>query len=149
MKNNPKQKTAMNRPTSKPIQQGFTLIELMMVIGIIGIIVAVASSSYSSSVIAAKRTDARKALQETATTLEKCKATYGVYNSGCSVGAASIVSPEGLYSIAFTTLTASQFTLTATPATGSSQSADTDCTSLTLTNLGQQGGGGDAPSVCW
>ena len=149
MKNNPKQKITMNRSASRQLQQGFTLIELMIVIGIMGIIVAVASSSYSRSGIAAKRTDARKALQETATTLEKCKATYGVYNSGCSVGAATIPSPEGLYSIVFTVLTTSQFTLTATPATGSPQSADTDCASLILTNLGQQTGTGDDSSVCW
>ena len=130
-------------------QRGFTLIEVMIVVAILGIIVAIAASSFSGQVVAAKRTDARKALQETATTLEKCKATYGVYNNNCSVGSASITSPEGLYSVAFTTLTAVAFTLTATPASGSPQGNDTDCTSLILNNLGQQTGTGLDPTVCW
>ena len=130
-------------------QHGFTLIEILIVVAILGIIAAIASNSFSGQVISAKRTDARKTLQETATVLERCKATYGVYNNNCSVGGASIISPEGLYSIAFTTLTASQFKLTASPVAGLPQANDADCTALTLDNLGQQDGTGADSAVCW
>ena len=130
-------------------QHGFTLMEVMITVAIVGIVAAIAANSYSGQVISAKRTDARKALQETAITLEKCKAINGVYNNGCSIGGAPIASSEGLYSIAFTALTATAYTLTATPSAGSSQANDTDCTSLTLNNLSQQAGTGANSTVCW
>ncbi len=129
---------------------GFTLIELMIVVGIVAIIALLASSYYGDNVISAKRSDARRGLQNIATSLEKCKSLYGSYNSAnCAItNGASIVSPEGLYSISVNSA-ASTFSLTATPVAGSSQSGDTDCTSLTLNNLGQRGGTGANSSVCW
>jgi type IV pilus assembly protein PilE len=133
---------------SKRRQQGFTLIELMMVIGIVAIIAILAVSSYGDNVIAAKRSDGRRALQDTAARLEKCKSMYGSYNSNnCSVKF-PVASPEGLYSIT-ARVNNTSFQLTATPAAGSSQNNDTDCTSMTLNHLGQKGGTGAAPNVCW
>jgi len=135
------------KPTAN---SGFTLIELMMVIGIVAIIAVVAASYYGDNVIAAKRSDGRRGLQDTATLLEKCKSLYGNYNSpNCSISNGDTVnSPEGLYDIAVTSA-ASTFQLTATPAAGSSQTNDSDCTSITLNNLGQRGGTGANSSVCW
>ncbi len=134
----------------KALHSGFTLIELMMVIGIVAILAIVAAGFYGDNVIAAKRSDGRRGLQDTATSLEKCKSLYGTYNSAnCAIADGSTVpSPEGLYDIAVTTA-ASTFSLTATPSAGSSQNADTDCTSMTLDNLGQRGGTGADASVCW
>ncbi len=134
----------------KKAEQGFTLMELMIGVAIIGILATVAVASYSSYSIAANRTDARTALQATAGTLEKCKARYGVYNSAnCSIiNGATIVTNGGLYNISVTSAAAS-FSLSATPATGSSQLKDTDCTSIVLNNLGQQSGTGTKPSECW
>ena len=45
-------------------QHGFTLIELMIVIGIIGIISAIAYPSYQESVAKSRRADAQRALME-------------------------------------------------------------------------------------
>jgi type IV pilus assembly protein PilE len=122
----------------------------MMVIGIVAIITMVAASFYGDNVIAAKRSDGRRGLQDIATSLEKCKSLYGNYSSpNCAISNGDTVpSPEGLYDIAVTSA-ASTFSLTATPSAGSSQSADNDCTSITLDNLGQRGGTGADPTVCW
>ena len=131
-------------------RQGFTLVEMLVVVAIMGIVAAIASSSYGNYIIAAKRTDARKALQENATILEKCKVIYGIYNNtGCSVGGSTVLSAEGLYSIQFTTLTKDRFMLTASPVAALSQVADSECTTLTLNNLAQQAGSGSNPTVCW
>ena len=129
---------------------GFTLIELMIAIGIVSILAMIAANFYSDNVISAKRSDARRGLQDTATSLEKCKSLYGNYNSlNCSIAdGATVSSPEGLYDIQVDT-DASTFSLTATPSAGSSQSADTDCTSMTLDNLGNRGGTGADASACW
>jgi type IV pilus assembly protein PilE len=129
---------------------GFTLLEVMITIGIIGILSVIAYGAYSQNVIAAKRTDARSSLQTISTTLEKCKSLYGSYNSAnCSIANGSTqASTEGYYDIKVESA-ASTFSLTAKPSSGSSQANDTDCTSLILNNLGQQSGTGADSTQCW
>jgi len=104
---------------------------------------------YGSYVIEANRTDARVALSATSTSLEKCRSIYSAYNSGnCNV-AFPVASDDGLYSITSTVLTATTFTLTATPVSGGAQTRDTDCTTLTVTNTGIEGGTGADITECW
>ena len=135
----------MNRYQSS----GFTLIELILVVGIIAILASVAMGFYGSYVIEANRTDARVALSATSTSLEKCRSIYSAYNSAnCNV-VFPVTSDEGLYSITSTVLTATTFTLTATPVTGGAQTRDTDCTTLTVTNTGMEGGTGADITECW
>ncbi len=66
--------------------RGFTLVELMIVIAIVGILGAISMSFYGNYVTDANRTDGRMALTQTAASLEKCKALYSAYNSAnCNV----------------------------------------------------------------
>ena len=130
--------------------RGFTLMELMIVVALIGIITAVAFGNYGESVLKSKRTDARTALMNTSTSLEKCKTIYGVYNNAnCSIGNGdSLDSPEGEYTVAVAT-TATTYTLTASPSAGSSQQKDNDCTTIVLNHLGQQTATGANTKDCW
>ncbi len=129
--------------------RGFTLVELMMVIAIVGILGAISMSFYGNYVTDANRTDGRTALTETATSLEKCKALYSIYNSAnCNV-AFPVTSDEGLYTVAATAIAGPTFTLTATPVVGAYQAGDTDCTTLTLTSTGIEGGTGANVTECW
>lgn len=129
--------------------KGFTLVELMIVVAIVAILGTVAMSYFGENAKSAGRTDGRNALLTAATSLEKCKALYGTYNNGNCGVTFPITSKEGYYSVSGTSVTASAFTLTATPVTGGAQAGDTACTSLTLTNLGLQGGTGSDSSQCW
>ena len=128
----------------------FTLMELMITVVIVAILAATSVASYSSYAMRSKRTDARAALATTSTSLEKCKAIYGVYNNAnCSIGDGdSVDSSDRFYTVGVAT-TATTFTLTATPVAGTSQEGDTDCTSLILDHLGVQTATGDTPLDCW
>jgi type IV pilus assembly protein PilE len=126
---------------------GFSLIELLIVVLIIGILSSVAFGMYRDNVIASNRTEGRAALQTAAGTLEKCRSLYGTYNN-VSCNYADFTSESNLYKIA-AAVTGSTFTLTATPVAGGPQASDSACTTLTLSNTGIKGGTGADPADCW
>ena len=127
--------------------KGFTLIELIVVVAIVGILSAIAVNMYSDHVISSNRTEGRSALQAAAGSMEKCRSLYGTYtNANCAN--VLIQTESGLYDITMVN-NDTTFTLTATPAPGSRQVADTDCTTMTLTNTGIKGGTGADITECW
>jgi len=127
--------------------KGFSLIELMIVVAIIGILSTVAMAWYGDNVVAANRSDGRITLTATAGALEKCKSLFGAYDAaGCNV-ANTVISDATYYSIDTTARTATTFTLTANPVAGP-QVNDGDCTTMTLSNTGVKDGT-PATNECW
>lgn len=127
--------------------KGFSIIELLIVVAIIGILSSVALSFFGGNVVASNRTEGRSALTTAANTLEKCKSLYGSYNhANCSY--ADFASESNYYNITGA-IAATNFTLTATPVAGQPQAGDADCTTLTLTNTGVKAGTGADPTQCW
>ena len=133
--------------------QGFSLIELMIAVVIVGILAAIAIPMYSDYVTRSRRADGQATLMQVAQELERCYTQFSKYNdNNCSVvnsGVVSETSDQGFYGISASggNLTESTFTLTATPQ--NEQADDTDCTALTLTHLGEQSATGDDPGSCW
>ncbi len=120
---------------------GFTLIELMITVVIIGILAAIAYPSYQNYTKQTRRSDAQIALTQAANQQERFFTECNVYASSLagtrSCGAATLgygtASPESYYTLtvgagAITAATCSQYscgyTITATPVAGTSQAND-------------------------
>ncbi|MFK7892806.1 MAG: type IV pilin protein [Granulosicoccus sp.] len=125
-----------------PDARGFTLMELMIVVAIVGILSAVAYPYYGKYVEKARRADGQLALLQETQTLERCRSTRFSY-AGCTLTSAE--SPESYYAITLST-TASAYTITAT-AQGL-QATDTDCATMSMNNLGVRTPDPDT-SDCW
>ncbi|MBX2838163.1 MAG: prepilin-type N-terminal cleavage/methylation domain-containing protein [Gammaproteobacteria bacterium] len=126
--------------------KGFTMIELLIVIAIIGILAAVAYPSYQSHISKTRRSDGQLALLNAVQAMERCKTTRFNY-SGCALSATDAESPEAHYDLALNPApTATTFTIVAT-AKGA-QAGDTACATISINHLGVRSGA-TAGDVCW
>lgn len=125
--------------------RGFSLVELLIVIAIVGILSLLVIPGYSQQLSKVRRADAHHLLLSNAQILQRCLTLAGTYNGGCGV---VTTSRDGYYALT-TSLTARSYTLTATPVVGEGQAGDAACTSLTLTNVGHKGATGSDPDACW
>ncbi len=111
--------------------RGFTLIELMIVVAIVGILSAIAYPSYTDSVRKSRRTDGESALVDAAQRLEVYYASQASYTTTLTVPDPDIsaTSPEGYYTISILAATvacpvASCYVLNAAPTTTGGQNND-------------------------
>lgn len=124
---------------------GFSLIELLIALSIIAILSMAATSYFGKNVKKARCTEGRSALLERSVSLEKCKAIYGAYNNAnCNVDTGN--TPEGHFDITLdSTATTFKLTATAIGENGPSGTPNPYCTTITIDQLGTQGGTGTAP----
>jgi len=131
---------------------GFTLIELVIAIAIIGLLASIAYPSYMNQMRQAKRTDCEAGLMQMASAMERDFSRGNVYRDirGAPVNFGNQCPIDGgtvtyNLTIAFTPTT---YVLSATPV--GAQAAD-PCGTLTLTNTLQKGqtGGAMAVADCW
>lgn len=130
---------------------GFTLIEIMMVIVILGILIMIAYPSYLNFILKARRADALATLAQAQITLERCYAQNFSYSQACSsLPTFPQTSAQGFYTITLTNLSPTTYTLTATPI--GSQAEDTTCSSLSVNQANVKTAtdtSGTAQNICW
>jgi type IV pilus assembly protein PilE len=128
---------------------GFTLIEMMIAMVLVGILASIAIPNYQAQVAKARRTDAQIALFETAQKLERCYSQFGSYNDAACTAALPVLEH---YTITIATRTASNYSLSAAASTGSPQVKDVGCLTFTLNQDGSRGAThatGHENTVCW
>jgi type IV pilus assembly protein PilE len=141
---------------------GFTLVELLVVMLLIGVLIGIAVPSYRSHVLRANRSEGRAALLALATAQEKFHLECHRYAAGIDPGLDADCEAErlrfpthserGYYRVAVTSADEVGWSAAATAA-GPPQDADARCQRLQLDGTGQRsavdGGGNDSSLECW
>lgn len=130
-------------------QFGFTLIEMMIVVVIIGILASIAFPSYQEYVIRGNRAEGQALLVDAAARQERYFSQNSLYADNVGKLNMADESVNKHYKVSVTSASSNSYTLTAQPQ-GSQASRDTKCGNLTLDSTGERGKSGSATVAdCW
>jgi type IV pilus assembly protein PilE len=148
-------------PGCKPALQGFTLIELMVVVLIVGLLATISYPNYQQYMQRGRRADAKAALTEMAQFMERYYSENNSYSAASLPVTASPRDGSAVYDIRFgssctdgaVSVTSSPqadcFLVQAVPIVGAAMDGDR-CGTLAIDNTGNKTATGNAgASQCW
>ncbi|MEZ5740896.1 MAG: type IV pilin protein, partial [Burkholderiaceae bacterium] len=134
--------------------RGFTLIEVLVVMALIGILTAIALPNYSAYVLRAARAEAQAVMLEGSQFMQRYYAMNNAFDQ--SLNGTPVALPAALqqspkdgparYVITLVNLTPDSFQLQAVP---QGPSADDSCGTLTVTGTGVRGVSKSTVADCW
>ena len=146
----------MSNLSRRTSSQGFSLIELLVVVALFSIIVTISVGSYRDYVRRANRTDATSLLLRVGAAQERFyldENRYALDADIADLGFPERNSENGYYSLAIAPGPsgdpAIDFTATATVVGGESQADDADCVQFSITESGVRDSQPEPPETCW
>lgn len=131
------------------MNKGFTLLELITVLTIIGMLISISYPVYTQHIIKTRRSSAQVALLQLASGLERYRGIHNSY-AGATLADAELsqYTENKYYQLVINHLSDTAYLLQAVPL--DSQTADQKCQTLSLDELGNKGISGDgAVNYCW
>jgi len=145
---------------------GFSLMELLVTIVILGILASIAYPTYTEQIRKSRRADAKAALLELSQRQENFYVDNNKYAGalsellgkssgvvgGFTVTGTTALSKDKYYEISIEEAGARSFIMNAEPATNSPQEQDTACIKMTINSAGQKtalNSSSDEGSNCW
>ena len=145
-------KTYTGYSVMRPRQRGFTLVELMVVVVVVGILAMIAIPSYSRYTMRAKRSAAESFIMNVASRQEQYILDARQYATTLTLLGMSVPADVAAnYNIAISgvSVTPPTYTINATP-TGSQLANDTECGTVSIDQAGTKGiTGTGTVTGCW
>ena len=131
---------------SRDLHAGFTLIEVMVVVVIVGVLAAIAYPGYLEHVRQTRRAEVTTLMLENAQRLERHYTRHGAYDAGAISGLVTQapVSGDAIYTLALAADTHS-YSITATARSGSLMAGD-PCATYSLDQSGRRS---PSDARCW